>query len=758
MGPKSIREFIGNDAEQTVDGGADDVKSIATKKAKKSKGKGERISNPSKYIDVKPTIDEAAADSTAVISFGRMNPITVGHEKLANAVIRTGVKNNATPLIFLSHSQDAKKNPLSYEKKIKFAKTAFGTKLIQKSKARTIIDVAKELQGKFENLIVVAGSDRVEEFNTLLNKYNGKDYTYKSIKVVSAGERDPDADDVSGMSASKMRALAKDGDMESFKKGLPTKLRSQGKAVFNSVRTGMNVNEETQLNEITQRIVFDNLKKATAAEKAGMKLGLRVDSGAEGGKIFYVAVTGKYTDIMKWMKLIESVNENQNHPLVKKARKAHKDGVWDGNVNKDGKPIVHINGKPVHVESIYEALTRQQRLKRKMIMRRLRSKIKMGRRRAMRRKATIDTLQKRARRQVIRALKQRFAKSRDYADLPYSARQRIDDRVAKIPDSRLNILMRRMLPKVKQDEKDRIASRIAKNNPTNPVKRSATVVSVPKITEDVNQKFEAFNESRKTDIQRAIDLAEQLGANPNYAIKEIEKISKGITKHAKVKQALDEAASTPESYNEYTVVQRVDEGASYHSGLAKSTASKRKAQFAKQAKMDDDNPAAYKPAPGDKRSKTKPSQHTTKFQQMFGEKNSNLERAYLRKPHMLLKQDGSVKLDQRFKMFRKPKLDEMVTELDGTLVEENLNNLAESIEFIFESNPKAAIKNKAEKTGISYSILKKVFDRGVAAWRTGHRPGTTPTQWGLARINSFATGGKTRTTADKDLWAQHKGK
>lgn len=70
---------------------------------------------------------------------------------------------------------------------------------------------------------------------------------------------------------------------------------------------------------------------------------------------------------------------------------------------------------------------------------------------------------------------------------------------------------------------------------------------------------------------------------------------------------------------------------------------------------------------------------------------------------------------------------------------------------------KKGIQNKADKTGISYSILKKVFDRGVAAWRTGHRPGTTPSQWGFARINSFATGGKTRTTADKDLWAQHKG-
>ncbi len=757
MGQKSIREFIGNDAEQVVDGGADDSK----KKAKKSKGKGERISNPSKYVDVKPSLDEAATKETAVISFGRMNPITVGHEKLANAVIRTGVKNNATPLIFLSHSQDAKKNPLSYEKKVKFAKTAFGTKLIQKSTARTIIDVAKELQDKFKNLIVVAGSDRVEEFNTLLNKYNGKDYTYNSIKVVSAGERDPDADDVSGMSASKMRALAKDGDMESFKKGLPTKLRSQGKAVYNSVRTGMNVNEEItteSLDENLRKQIAQLAKKFPEGSKVKMKHDGKIATVLSVGKDHVKVGVGRKTMDHKPEELVP-VNENQNHPLVKKARQAHKQGVWDGNVNKEGRPIVHINGKPVHVESIYEALTRQQRLKRKMIMRRLRSKIKMGRRRAMKRKATIDTLQKRARRQVIRALKQRFAKSRDYNDLPYSARQRIDDRVAKIPDSRLNILMRRMLPKVKQDEKDRIASRIAKSNPSNPVKRSATVVTVPRITEDVNQKFEAFNESRKTDIQRAIDLAEQLGANQNYAIKEIEKISKGISKHAKVKHALDEAASTPESYNEYTVVQRVDEGASYHSGLAKSTADKRKAQFAKQAKMDDDNPAAYKPAPGDKRSKTKPSNHTTKFQQMFGEKSSNLERAYLKKPHMLLKQDGSVKLDQRFKMFRKPKLDEMVTELNGSDLEENLNNLAESIEFIFESNPKEAIKNKAKKTGISYGILKKVFDRGVAAWRTGHRPGTTPTQWGLARINSFATKSSgTWGKADADLAAKVKGK
>jgi hypothetical protein len=137
--------------------------------------------------------------------------------------------------------------------------------------------------------------------------------------------------------------------------------------------------------------------------------------------------------------------------------------------------------------------------------------------------------------------------------------------------------------------------------------------------------------------------------------------------------------------------------------LSKSTLAKRKAQFKKQADMDDDDPDAYKPAPGDARAKTKPSKYTKKFKQMFGE------------------------------------------EYDS------------DVEQIDESNPEASLKKKAEQTGISYGILKQVFDRGVAAWKSSHRPGTTPVQWGLARVNSFATGGKTRTTADADLWKKHKG-
>ena len=644
---RQVKEFIGNEPDQVVepDAQSGDKKDVPTGKKKTRDMK--RV-NPKKYVNVKPTLDEAPREGIAVISFGRMNPVTSGHEVLVNKVISTALKNGGTPLIYLSHSSDPKKNPLTYDQKINFAKTAFG-RVIQKSKARTIIEVAKELQNKFNKLVVVVGSDRVKEFDTLLNKYNGKDYEYDSIEVVSAGERDPDADDVTGMSASKMRALAKDGDMESFKKGLPRKLQAKAKVVYDAVRGGMNINEE--------------------------------------------------------------------------------------------------------VEEFHEALTRQQRLKRKMLMRRLAPRIAIGRRKAERRKASPEVLKNRAKRQVIQKLKQKFSRGQRYQDLDYGQRQKIDDKVAKIPQSRINMLMKRVLPKVKQAEKERIANKI--------LNKSSDGAPSPK-KEEINRSFQQFLESRKTHLERAIELAEALAANPNYAIKEIEKVKKGISNHFLVKEALEKSREniSEESYQEYTIESRIEEGPTYHTGLSKSTADKRKAQFKKQSKMDDDNPAAYKPAPGDARAETKPSQHTKKFKDMFGESLSevNYEKAFLKKPHMLLAKNGSVKIDKRFKINRKAKeVDMLMAQLNKESLEENLSDLAETVEFIFESNPKEAIKKKAEKTGISYSILKKVFDRGVAAWRTGHRPGTTPTQWGLARINSFATGGKTRTTADKDLWAKHKG-
>jgi hypothetical protein len=206
-------------------------------------------------IELNPKLEEAAT-RTAVISWGRMNPPTVGHEKLANKVAATAKANSAVPIIYLSHSQDAKKNPLTYEDKYMFARAAFGP-MIQKSKAKTIIQVMQELQKKFTDVIMVVGADRIVEFETLLNKYNGKDFALNSIKVISAGERDPDAEGVEGMSASKMRAAAASGDDAAFKSGLPKKLQRHGQEIYDMVRAGMKLAEELEAEGLLSEAILN---------------------------------------------------------------------------------------------------------------------------------------------------------------------------------------------------------------------------------------------------------------------------------------------------------------------------------------------------------------------------------------------------------------------------------------------------------------------------------------------------------------------
>lgn len=178
---------------------------------------------------------EEKKNNVAVISFGRMNPPTVGHQKLVDKVKETARSRSGKPMIFLSHTQDSKKNPLSYNDKIKFARTAFGRDVIKPSRSKTIIQIAQELEGRYDDLVLVVGEDRVREFTSLLNKYNGKDYSFNNIEVISAGTRDPDSSDVSGMSASKMRGYVSSGDEDSFRKGLPFALQGQADRVFDLV-------------------------------------------------------------------------------------------------------------------------------------------------------------------------------------------------------------------------------------------------------------------------------------------------------------------------------------------------------------------------------------------------------------------------------------------------------------------------------------------------------------------------------------------
>ena len=191
---------------------------------------------------------------TIVFAFGRFSPPTTGHGLLVSVVKKIASTNKADYVIYASRTQDKKKNPLSVDKKIHYLNLMFPHTNFKPATdtERTFIEVAKALNAKYKNLIMIAGSDRISEYERLLNQYNGKEYNYDSIQVISAGERDPDADDVSGMSASKMRASASEGDYQSFKKGLPHTLRDiDGKRLMNDVRQGMGldiIKEQFKLN------------------------------------------------------------------------------------------------------------------------------------------------------------------------------------------------------------------------------------------------------------------------------------------------------------------------------------------------------------------------------------------------------------------------------------------------------------------------------------------------------------------------------
>ena len=177
--------------------------------------------------------------SKAVFTFGRMNPPTIGHEKLVNKVRAVAKIHKGDPLVYLSHTHKLPKDPLEYSVKIKLVKKAFGN-IVKISRSNTIIKVLQELEKKYDEIVLVVGSDRIREFDEFLNKYNGKDYSFDTIKVVSAGERDPDAEGAEGMSGTKMRELASQEDLKSFKSGLPRNLQRDAENIMKSVRKGLN--------------------------------------------------------------------------------------------------------------------------------------------------------------------------------------------------------------------------------------------------------------------------------------------------------------------------------------------------------------------------------------------------------------------------------------------------------------------------------------------------------------------------------------
>jgi len=209
---------------------------------------------------------------TLTIAFGRFNPPTIGHQQLMDTAAAAAQQDGGDYLIFPSRSQDKKKNPLDPDTKISYMRRMFpghSERIVNDAANRTIFDVLKKAHNDgYTNVRIVGGSDRVKEFEKLSNNYNGQLYQFDAIEVVSAGERDPDAKGVEGMSASRMRLAAAEGDFKKFREGLPPDFkRSDALELFDNVRASMNIKEGWNLWEIAPKFDWINLRENYISEK-----------------------------------------------------------------------------------------------------------------------------------------------------------------------------------------------------------------------------------------------------------------------------------------------------------------------------------------------------------------------------------------------------------------------------------------------------------------------------------------------------------
>ena len=207
---------------------------------------------------------------TLTVAFGRFNPPTTGHEKLLNQVAKSSDEDDY--IIVPSRSQDAKKNPLDADSKVGVMRQMFpkhSEKIVNDPANRTIFDVLKKAHNDgYAGVRVVGGADRQKEFDKLVNTYNGKLYKFDKVEVVSAGDRDPDADDVTGMSASKQRKAAAEGDLKSFMKGIPSTMEKKAaEDLYKNIRKAMQIKEGWNLWEIAPKFDWEGLRENYIGEK-----------------------------------------------------------------------------------------------------------------------------------------------------------------------------------------------------------------------------------------------------------------------------------------------------------------------------------------------------------------------------------------------------------------------------------------------------------------------------------------------------------
>ena len=673
--------------------------------------------------DYKQLIKELPAKSV-VFAFGRFNPPTIGHELLVKAVKKLAQQRNADHVIYASRSQDAKKNPLSVEKKVKYLKLMFKSTnfAAANDQERTFIEAAKALNKKYKNIIMIAGSDRIAEFKRLLNTYNGKDFNFDTIEVVSAGERDPDADDATGMSASKMRSLAVKGSYSEFKKGLPSTVRDiDGKRLMNDIRDGMGlepIKEQIVLvkDELREKFFRGEIfNEGDIVESAGERFTI-VKRGSN--HLLLKEASGNL--VSKWIQDVQPTEEKEdmNEELTDKTLRptdkikvariiATMLGVDNAETSSNPENLINqalrkvrtkaLNPEALHILDKMLNLATEQGIQYDATLKP--SKLKEG----VTQIGGTDKIETTTDSVVVnKNSKYNIAKDilrfNDFKKLQKMNSVKEEEEI-KTPgqtnqiggtltssDTSDNLRRRKIKYHLGEQNKPPHVDMSAYEDESAHENTVDHIISSPEHTEKQKKLAKSF-----------IDKLRSVTEQDDSAAKETAKANL-MAKHAREKQSLaDKHTREKESLKEEHIV-HVDDGSNY----------------------------GDKPHPKD-------VEHVNAGAKMHGGEF-----------------DGHSDKGAYFKFKSPSAAQNFKKHVDRAPHKSVYADLHEELQICETAN--AGLAAKASKSGISIGTLRKVYRRGVAAWNSGHRPGTTPQQWGMARVNSYITKGKgTYHGADKDL-------
>ena len=598
-----------------------------------------------------------AKEKSVVFSFGRFNPPTTGHEKLLKAASKIANAQGADLKVYPSQSQDPKKNPLSFTDKVKFMRKMFRTyaKSISSDKTiKTSFDVIVKLYDQgYTDVTMVVGGDRVAEFDKLLNKYNGVKgrhgfYEFEDgVKIKSAGNRaDPDSDEAKAMSADAMsasvlRKLAADGHFDDY-------VDEDGKK-----QKGFIAGVPDTLGMTDKRVLFNKIRTGMKLAAINEMFELLFGEALLNEEEMISEKAPPDAEIEKWLEKPETKAEFKDRygddwekVMYATAWKMHKDKTKEEEWNIDEE--LDEENAPADINDLFEEEFKDYR---SLSFDLLREKVVVSEEGEIT-KAHLNAIEKYA--------DKLFSKVGIDVEFTRHFLDRVNDvrNKKQITNAELVRLFKQTYAKY--------GKKIAKLGP------DAEAV-LNDIKTDVNMPFVLKWDAKNNELDM---VAKTVMRKKDFKTPDQKLVIDGVAQDKDIK---DREGSQPKKY--------------YAGDMSKSTKEKRAAHFAK---------GKSGPAPGDASAKTKPSKHTKKYQQMFGE----------------------------------------VAELFDELDEAKIKGLVD----------------KAEKTGISYGILKKVYDRGMAAYKTGHRPGATAQQWAFARVNSFVTKGKgTWGKADADLAAKVRG-